>query len=215
MIMNSRARRTAFHEAGHALAFWWNGLAIKRVTVRTRAEALIGPMVDLRGNLQAVKGLVEADYLVPLPAFEPPGIAEYLPSMIELIERDLLNCFAGPVAEAVYRHCAVDRFLTTSGAGDLRRAHELIALLPARKLLDAEPVALVRCHCLVRRYWPALRALAEQLRERGALDGDTLIALLCQLTGETPQRLSNPLTPLDQPSRSGRSSGATPRLARQ
>ncbi|WP_095161845.1 hypothetical protein [Pseudomonas sp. Irchel 3F5] len=196
--MNSRPRRTAYHEAGHALAFWWNGLAIKRVTVRTRAEALIGPMVDLRGNLQAVKGLVEADYLVPLPAFEPPGIAEYLPSMIELIERDLLNCLAGPVAEAVYRHCPDDRYLTTSGAGDLRRAHELIALLPARKRLDAQAVALARCHCLVRLYWPALRALAEHLRNQGTLDGDTLTEQLCRLTGEAPQRLDNPLARLDR-----------------
>ncbi|MFJ2548635.1 hypothetical protein ACIOVF_19495 [Pseudomonas sp. NPDC087612] len=196
--MNSRPRRTAYHEAGHALAFWWNGLAIRRVTVRTRAEALIGPMVDLRGNLQAVKGLVEADYLVPLPAFEPPGIAEHLPSMIELIERDLLNCFAGPVAEAIYRHSADDRFLTTSGAGDLRRAHELIALLPARQVAQAGPVALVRCHSLLRAYWPVLRVLAERLREQGVLDGETLIELLCQLTGETPQRLGNPLASLDR-----------------
>ena len=196
--MNSRPRRTAYHEAGHALAFWWNGLAIRRVTVRTRAEALIGPMVDLRGNLQAVKGLVEADYLVPLPAFEPPGIAEYLPSMIELIERDLLNCFAGPVAEAIYRHSADDRFLTSSGAGDLRRARELIALLPARRMRDAETVALTRCHSLLRHYWPVLRTLAERLRSQGALDGDTLVELLCQLTGETPQRLGNPLAGLDR-----------------
>lgn len=196
--MNSRPRRTAYHEAGHALAFWWNGLAIRRVTVRTRAEALIGPMVDLRGNLQAVKGLVEADYLVPLPAFEPPGIAEHLPSMIELIERDLLNCFAGPVAEAIYRHSADDRFLTSSGAGDLRRARELIALLPARQVAQAEPVALVRCHSLLRAYWPVLRVLAERLREQGVLDGETLIELLCQLTGETPQRLGNPLASLDR-----------------
>ncbi|MDD1015488.1 hypothetical protein [Pseudomonas rubra] len=197
--MNSRARRTAFHEAGHVLAFWWNAMAIKRVTVRTRAEALIGPMVDLRGNLQAVKGLVEADYLVPLPAFEPPGIAEYLPSMIELIERDLLNCLAGPVAEAVYRRCPDDRFLTSSGAGDRRRAHELIALLPARSRRDAESTALARCHSLVRRYWPALHAVAERLREQGTLDGDSLIEQLCRLTGETPQRLGNLLTSLDRP----------------
>ncbi|MGF6591853.1 hypothetical protein [Pseudomonas sp. 2835] len=196
--MNSRPRRTAYHEAGHALAFWWNGLAIRRVTVRTRAEALIGPMVDLRGNLQAVKGLVEADYLVPLPAFEPPGIAEYLPSMIELIERDLLNCFAGPVAEAIYRRCPDERFLGTSGAGDLRRARELTALLPARRMHDAEAVALTRCHSLVRHYWPVLRTLAERLRVQGALDGDTLVELLCQLTGETPQRLGNPLASLDR-----------------
>lgn len=195
--MNSRPRCTAFHEAGHALAFWWNGQRIKRVTVRTRAEAQIGPMVDLRGNLQAVKGLVEAEYCVPLPAFEPPGIAEYLPSMIDLIERDLIHCFAGPVAEAIYRHRPSDRCITRSGAGDRQRAMELINLLPARKALDAEPRAIARSYCLVRRYWSALSAVAQLLQAQGEVNGEVISALFCQLTGEAPTPLGNVLTSLD------------------
>ncbi|MFQ6572286.1 hypothetical protein [Pseudomonas sp. UM16] len=195
--MNARPRCTAFHEAGHVLAFWWNEQRIKRVTVRTRAEALLGPMVDLRGNLQQVKGLVEAEYLVPLPAFEPPGIAEYLPSMIDAIERDLVHCFAGPVAEAIYRHCPCERCLTRSGAGDRRRGMELISLLPARQVLDAEARAIARSGYLVRRYWPALSAVAEHLLDQGTVNGDELSALLCQLTGETPTRVCNALSSLD------------------
>lgn len=195
--MNSRPRCTAFYEAGHALAFWWSGQRIKRVTVRTRAEAQIGPMVDLRGNLQAVKGLVEAEYCVPLPAFEPPGIAEYLPSMIDLIERDLIHCFAGPVAEAVYRHRPSDRCITRSGAGDRLRGMELITLLPARRVLDAEPRAIARANCLVRRYWSALTAVAQLLQAQGEVNGNVISALFCQLTGEAPTRLGNVLTTLD------------------
>ncbi|MGH8382395.1 hypothetical protein [Pseudomonas sp.] len=195
--MNTRPRCTAFHEAGHALAFWWNGQRIKRVTVRTRAEALIGPMVDLRGNLQQVKGLVEAEYLIPLPAFEPPGIAEYLPSMIDSIERDLLHCFAGPVAEAIYRHSPSDKCISRSGAGDRHRGMELISLLPARKVLGAEPRAIARSSCLVRRYWPALSAVAQLLQAQGTVNGEVIIALLCQLTGESPTHLNNALSTLD------------------
>ncbi|MBM3112090.1 MULTISPECIES: hypothetical protein [Pseudomonas] len=195
--MNTRPRCTAFHEAGHVLAFWWNAQRIRRVTVRTRAEALIGPMADLRGNLLQVKGLVEAEYFVALPAFEPSGIAEYLPSMIDAIERDLLHCFSGPVAEAIYRHCPSTRFLTRSGAGDRQRAMELISLLPARKVLDAEPKAIARSICLVRRYWPALSTVAQYLHAQGTVNGDEISALLSTLTGETPTRQANPLSSLD------------------
>lgn len=195
--MNTRPRCTAFHEAGHALAFWWNGQRIKRVTVRTRSEALIGPMVDLRGNLQPVKGLVEAEYCVPLPAFEPPGIAEYLPSMIDSIERDLINCFAGPVAEAIYRHRPSDRCISRSGAGDRHRGMELISLLPARMVLEAEPRAIARSNCLVRRYWSALSAVAQLLRDEGEVNGEVISALFSQLTGEVPTRLGNVLATLD------------------
>ncbi|TDF84421.1 hypothetical protein [Pseudomonas sp. H9] len=195
--MNTRPRCTAFHEAGHVLAFWWNGQRIKRVTVRTRAEALLGPMADLRGNLLHVKGLVEAEYLVPLPAFEPPGIAEYLPSMVDAIERDLVHCLAGPVAEAIYRHSPSERCITRSGAGDRQRAMELIALLPARKVQGAEALAIARAGCLVRRYWAALSAVAQLLHQRGEVYGEELIALLNQLTGESPTRLDNPLNSLD------------------
>ena len=195
--MNTRPRCTAFHEAGHVLAFWWNGQRIKRVTVRTRAEALIGPMVDLRGNLQPVKGLVEAEYLVPLPAFEPPGIAEYLPSLINAIERDLVHCFAGPVAEAIYRHCPAERCIQRSGAGDRQRALELIRLLPARRVQDAETVAIARAGCLVRRYWSTLSAVAQFLRDQGTVNGEEISALLCQFTGESPTPAGNLMSDLD------------------
>lgn len=196
--MNKRPRCTAFHEAGHALAFWWNGQPIKRITVRTRAEACLGPMFDLCGNPLDVEGLVEADYFVPRPAFNAPGIAEYLPSMIEFIERDLLHCFAGPVAEAIYRHRRSGKLIRGSGRGDLDRGHELISLLPSRKLLDAESRAIVRSSCLVHRYWPAVGAVAGLLQEYGTVEGSTVTRLLCELTGESPVRLGNGLQSLDR-----------------
>ncbi|WP_454249625.1 hypothetical protein [Pseudomonas sp. R151218B TE3479] len=206
--MNKCPRSTAFHEAGHALAFWWNGLPIKRISVRTKVEACAGPLFDLRGNPQYAEGLVEADYLVSRPAFDAPGIAEYLPSMIDAIERDLLHCFAGPVAEAVYRHRRSDRLIRGSGRGDLERGHELISLLPPRKLLDAQAQAIARCSRLMHRYWPAVCAVADLLQASGRVEGNVVTALLCEITGESPIRLGNRVKSLD--SQAGRRKGADP-----
>ena len=196
-IMNKCPRSTAFHEAGHALAFWWNGQPIKRITVRTKAEACTGPLFDLCGNPLYAEGMVEADYLVPRPAFNAPGIAEYLPSMVDAIERDLLHCFAGPVAEAVYRHRRSDRLIRGSGRGDLDRGLELISLLPSRKLLDAESQAIARCSCLVHRYWPAVSAVAGFLQEHGTVEGSAVTALLCEMSGERPMFLGHQVASLD------------------
>ncbi|WP_460154899.1 hypothetical protein [Pseudomonas sp. S1_F04] len=195
--MNKCPRSTAFYEAGHALAFWWNGQPIKRITVRTKAEACTGPLFDLRGNPQYAEGWVEADYLVPCPAFDAPGIAEFLPSMVDAIERDLLHCFAGPVAEAVYRHRRSDRLIRGSGRGDLDRGHELISLLPPRKLLDAQSQAISRCSCLVHRYWLAVSAVAGFLQEHGTVEGNAVTALLCEMTGERPMSLGHQVASLD------------------
>ncbi|WP_413793941.1 MULTISPECIES: hypothetical protein [unclassified Pseudomonas] len=203
--MNKFPRSTAFHEAGHALAFWWNGQPIRRISVRTKAQAGAGPMFDLRGNPLDAEGLVEADYLVPRPAFDARGIAEYLPSMVDAIERDLLHCFAGPVAEAVYRHRSSERLISGSGRGDLARGHELISLLPPRKLLDAQPRAIARCSCLVHRYWTAVCAVAALLQEHGVVEGDTVTALLCDITGESPTWRGNGVSSLD--SRTGSRKG--------
>jgi len=196
--MNTRRRLTAFHEAGHALAFWWNGQPIARVTVRTEAEAQAGPMVDLRGHVLHVEGLVEADYFVLHPALNARGIAEYLPSMVESIERDLVDCFAGPVAEALHRHTESDPFSSGGGGADRQRGFELISLLPERKLLDAESQAIARCNRLVRRYWPAVTALADLLQTQGSVDGKSISALLSELTGESPRLRGNPLASLDR-----------------
>ncbi|WP_339548338.1 hypothetical protein [Pseudomonas sp. RA_35y_Pfl2_P32] len=197
--MNTRARPTAFHEAGHTLAFWWNERPIERVTVRTPVEAANGPMLDLRGNLQQVEGLVEASYFVLRPSGEAPGVAEYLPSMVEWIERDLLNCFAGPIAEAIYRHAPPEQLFRGSGRGDWLRGEELISLLPARKLLDAHSRAIARSHCLLQRYWPAVTALAQRLQTQGTVDGPTITALLWDLSGESPGRRDHTLASLDRP----------------
>ena len=195
--MPMRPRCTAIHEAGHALAVWWNGQPIARVTVLTHAQVASGPLIDLSGHAHFAQGLVEADYLIVHPAFAARGIAEYLPSLVEPIERDLLHCLAGPVAEAVHRHARYDRIIRGSGRGDRCRAHELISLLPAHKLLDAEALAISRSRCLVRRYWAGVVALADLLQAHGVVEGDAIATLLCHATGQTPTRLTSDLHSLD------------------
>ncbi|NER66689.1 hypothetical protein G3436_26100 [Pseudomonas sp. MAFF212427] len=196
--MDKRPRCTAIHEAGHALAVWWNGQPITRVTVLTHAQASSGPLIDLKGNPHAAQGLVEADYLIVQPAFAAPRIAEYLPSLVEPIERDLLHCLAGPVAEAMYQGVPPDRVLGGSGRGDRCRGHELIRLLPAHKLLDAEPLAIARSRTLLRRYWAAVTAVADLLQARGTVDGEAVCALLSAVTGEPSLRRSGDLHSLDR-----------------
>jgi len=196
--MDKRPRCTAIHEAGHALAVWWNGQPIPRVPALTHAQASSGPLIDLKGHAHFAEGLVEADYLIVQPAFAAPRIAEYLPSLVEPIERDLLHCFAGPVAEALYKGVPTDRVINGSGRGDRCRGHELIHLLPAHKLLDAELLAIARSRCLVQRYWAAVTALADLLQARGVVAGEDVTTLLSALTGESPARHRGDLHALDR-----------------
>lgn len=75
--MNKCPHSRAFHEAGHALAFWWNGQPIRRISVRTKVEACAGPLFDLRGKPRfmikalplAPSGSDESHYLLALHCF--------------------------------------------------------------------------------------------------------------------------------------------------
>lgn len=73
----------------------------------------------------------------------------------------------------------------------------MICLLPPRKLLDAESRAMARASCLVHRYWPAVGELADLLQERGTVEGESISALLCAISGESPTPLGNDLASLD------------------
>ena len=74
----------------------------------------------------------------------------------------------------------------------------LIRLLPAHKLLDAEPLAIARSRTLLRRYWAAVTAVADLLQARGTVDGEAVCALLSAVTGEPPLRRSGDLHSLDR-----------------
>ena len=63
------SRRVAIHEAGHALAYWWNGQGIYSATARTKADMRTAPAVDRRGReSHGEEGFVEASSFIPAPA---------------------------------------------------------------------------------------------------------------------------------------------------
>lgn len=194
------ARRIAIHEAGHAVAHWWNGQGIYSATARTKAEMRAGPYIDRRGRESSdTAGVVEAASFIAAPALALQyGLGMDDPLFPEMVERDLIHCYAGPVAEAIYRRAGLFGVLWTVGAGDLIGARDLLVLLPAERREAAERVAIARCRELVRRYCPAVLALADLLQERGRVEGEDVEALLCAVTGESPRWRSNPLADLDK-----------------
>ncbi|MNZ62261.1 hypothetical protein D3C78_803770 [compost metagenome] len=194
------SRRVAIHEAGHALAYWWNGQGIYSAVARTKAEMRAGPYITRRGCERGdLEGIVEAADFIGAPSLA----LEYGHGMdgellVELVARDLLHCAAGPVAEAIHRRDSLEDVLWAGGISDLQKAGELLALLPEDQRAEADRQAIARCRELVRRYWPAVLALADLLQERGCVEGEEVEALLCAVTGVSPTWRGNPLADLDK-----------------
>lgn len=194
------SRRVAIHEAGHALAYWWNGQGIYSVTARTKADMRTGPAVDRRGReSHDVEGFVEASSFIPAPALALE-YGHHMPADLlpELVARDLLHTYSGPVAEAIYRRIGLDEVVWNGGYGDFLNACDLLMLLPETVRNQAEYEAIARCRELVRRYWPAVAALADLLQKHGYVEGEDVEALLCAITGESPEWRGNPLADLDK-----------------
>ena len=194
------SRRVAIHEAGHALAYWWNGQGIHCAAARTKAEMRAGPYITRRGCERGdLEGIVEAADFIGAPSLALEyghGMDSEL--LAELVARDLLHCAAGPVAEAIHRRASLDGVLWAGGISDMQKASELLELLPEDQRADADRRTVARCRELVRRYWPAVEALADLLQERGHVEGEDVEALLCAVTGESPKWRGNPLADLDK-----------------
>lgn len=185
------SRVVAIHEAGHCLAHWWNGQSIHRAVVRH--ASVHEPVVDRRGREVRCQGLTEASSFISAPTLVIPH-----PDLGDDVERDLLHCYAGPVAEARHSRTAlVVVLLTSAGTGDSQQADELLALLPADERKAVSTRALARAQQLVSRYWHAISALADLLQEKGDVDGDEIVSLFSAVTGETPRWKGNTLTALD------------------
>jgi len=194
------SRRAAIHEAGHALAHWWNGQIIECAEVRTKAEMRAGPYIDRRGRESGgIEGVVEASSFISSPELTLQcGTGMDNPLFPEMVARDLIHACSGPVAEAIHRKAGLFGVLWTVGAGDLVNIRALLALLPDDQRAAAERQAIARCRVLVRRYWPAVEALADLLQERGRVDGEELESLLLAVSGESPTWRGNPLSDLDK-----------------
>lgn len=194
------SRRVAIHEAGHALAYWWNGQAIYSVTARTKADMRTGPYITRRGQERGeVEGIVEAADFIGAPSLALEyghGMDNEL--LAELVARDLLHAYSGPVAESIYRRTSLAWVLWNGGYGDWQIATDLLALLPEADRPEADRQAIARCRELVRRYWPAVEALADLLQKHGYVEGEDVEALLVTISGESPEFRGNPLADLDK-----------------
>lgn len=193
------SRRAAIHEAGHALAHWWNGQAIYSATARTKAEMSAGPHIDRRGREADLEGVVEAASFIAAPSLALQyGTGMDDPLFPEMVARDLLHCYAGPVAEAIHRRTGLERVLWDGGFGDMQQAGELLKLLPDDQQPEADRQAIARCRVLVRRYWPAVESLADLLQEHGQVEGEVIEGVFLAITGESPEWRGNPLSDLDK-----------------
>lgn len=194
------ARSIAIHEAGHALAHWWNGQYIDCVVARTKTQIGSGPYIDDRGRTDyTCAGTVEANNFIssPLMALEF-GHSMESELLEDFVARDLLHTLSGPVADSMYRHRHLHITLLGGGYYDWQAASTLLALLPDDQRDIAERQAIARSRELVRRYWHAVEALADLLQEHGFVEGEDATALLCAVTGETPVFRRNAVADLDR-----------------
>ncbi|NHN76693.1 hypothetical protein HA520_05240 [Azotobacter chroococcum] len=184
------ARYLAIHEAGHALAHWWNGQPIEY------AAAFAVPTADPEFQRLIMGGVVGQSFVLSAP--------EDCVELSDLVGRDMLVSIAGPAAQAKYGRYSLDRVLCAGGRSDEQAAFDFLGCLQGDdEDDDADWMApfrltVARSRELVRRYWPAIEALADLLQERGRVNGEEIEALFRTVTGESPTLRGNPLADLDK-----------------
>lgn len=207
---NREVLETARHEAGHALAFWWNGQAIHAVEMRRYDDNR--PRIDRKGRVKGpdVRAAVEGAHFIPAPTLaikHPEIMAHYEPEVLrDIVARDMLIALAGPAVD--WRNTR-DPELVIEGLGEMldmdpphcwgdREAVDtLLAILPEEERDKAYTTACNRAEVLVSRYWRELCALADSLTMAERLEDEALDAALIEAFGEQPGWQKNPLSSLD------------------
>jgi len=205
----------ARHEAGHALAHWWNGQHIHAIEMRDHEEGV--PRVSRRGSeyKEYQRAAVEGPNLIPAPSLLPEGYitmeksAELDTDLREWVERDLLHVLSGPAVDwrnakddgALYDDLGM--FLVEKGydgrcRGDMMQADDLLNLFPEEERDEAWMTACRRAEVLICRYWPELCALADRLITLERLEDEALDAVLTETLGKMPENLANDLSGLEQ-----------------
>lgn len=185
---------TARHEAGHVLAYWWNGWPPEAVEMRRHEEGR--PRLTSRGAEIAptVRACVIGGVLLDEWALSDPEPFAGRPPEIgrELVARDLLGALAGAAVE--WRNERDPESLPTDLAGllesepaacdgDREHVEALLALLPEDERPEALAAAWRRAAVLVCRYWPELCALADRLATAERLEDEALAAVLSETLG--------------------------------
>lgn len=186
-----RRRLTCHHEAGHALTRWYFGHQTDRALVLTVEEVRAGKVVKNRKGVRVVgcEGIVEGYDLIGHPF--GPMLIEGSPeeqerfNYLRAISRDveLINRYAGFMAEAHYRRMSATACMLSGGRQDMQHARLVVDAwkLPQTernellRLTEARAAALVRS----KPGSAAIKAIANALMERGRLTGNQ-IATLCR-----------------------------------
>jgi len=180
-LVNPRLRETpryvAVHEAGHAVARWALSPDLSepfdRIFIRTPREAAAPPYV-----IGGVEGRL---FYQPFGCYLPDRtLLDLLDFQREDMEREVIDCFAGPVAEARARHISLYRALTEGGSQDCDAAHSALKdfYRPGAELDAASDALLKRAVKLVSQHWSAINALADELMDRRSLSGDEAVAVM-------------------------------------
>jgi len=177
-------RDVCIHEAGHALASWWTGKGIARVTVHPVGEEGLN-------FTECEHSYIEGSDAAAVAAFCKSITRKQLN---DRVLRELVQCMAGPMAEAKlkgygfsWQAMAMDPGYRKWTEGDPPSdLHAWTALAQLPKPKDRQRVAngsAPICANMLAFYWPQVEASAEALRARHSMTGAELLAVI----GEAPK----------------------------
>jgi ATP-dependent Zn protease len=144
---------TAYHEAGHAVAALVQGREVSEVTIVPDAKG------DTLGHLRQDS----------LPALVLDQCDPGAPEQRAGVEREILFCFAGPIAEEIF--CG--RKNHDGASGDMTCALRLASFLCGNVDETAAYFdrLLLQARDLVLSHWPAVKRVADELLDRRTLTG--------------------------------------------
>ncbi len=179
---SGRRRQTAFHEAGHILARVYFGHSFDGTVVRSVQEMLDGPHVTERGHEIQAEGVVEGSDLCSrwtspeVLGTDQGATAEQREAVVRngfmSAEMEMIDCYAGPIAEARFRHCSLLAVVLRGGDEDYKRAEECATTWFRSDRGAAHRLAEKRAETLVRSQpgWRAIERTAAVLMDHGVID---------------------------------------------
>jgi hypothetical protein len=156
--------QTAHHEAGHAVAAFYQGIRIRHVT--------IVPTKDALGHVKNHKVLWATN-----------GMFDDSPRGVDRAERHIICLFAGPIAQRKFRRASRWR---RAGGQDFPAATELLVRICDE---DDECQRLYskllwrRAELLVKFYWKDIKAVARELLKRRTLKGNDVVEAINRAHG--------------------------------
>ncbi len=157
-MLADRRKATAYHEAGHTVVAWRLGADPRRATII--------PHGDVQGEMIQESPIVEASL-----EFDGSDHAR------NRIERAIMICFAGPIAQ---RHVAPRSWRRWHGGPDYVVAFDLaLRINGSPRAAKAHMKWLeIRVQDLLERLWDYVEAIAGELLVRGTLSAEEIRATL-------------------------------------